>query len=144
MTSAVLAEVNAHLTERDLLMRQGVMVDATIIAAPNSSKNEEGQRDPEMLQAKKSNQWHCGMKMHSGADAESGLIHSVVCTAADEAHVVHAHELLHGQERQVHGDSGYTGLEKRDEIVEAQAEGRLREDIEWRIAMKRGQLQAMP
>jgi transposase, IS5 family len=135
LTSAILAEVNAHLTERGLLMRQGTVVDATIIAAPSSTKNEDGKRDPEMHQAKKGNQWHFGMKMHSGVDAESGLIHSVVCTAANEADVVHAHELLHGQESQVHGDSGYT---------EAQAEGRLHKDIDWRIAMKRGQLQAMP
>ena len=96
-----------------------------------------------MHQAKKGNQWHFGMKMHTGVDADSGLIHSVVCTAANEADVVHAHELLHGQESQVHGDSGYTGVEKRDEITDAQAEGRLRKDIDWRIAMKRGQLQAM-
>jgi IS5 family transposase len=77
-------------------MRQGTVVDATIIAAPSSTKNEEGKRDPEMHQAKKGNQWHFGMKMHSGVDAESGLIHSVVCTAANEADVVHAHELLQG------------------------------------------------
>jgi transposase, IS5 family len=144
LTSAILAEVNAHLTERGLLMRQGTVVDATIIAAPSSTKNEDGKRDPEMHQAKKGNQWHFGMKMHSGVDAESGLIHSVVCTAANEADVVHAHQLLHGRESQVHGDSGYTGLEKRDEITDAQTEGRLRKDIDWRIAMKRGQLQAMP
>jgi IS5 family transposase len=144
LTSAILAEVNAHLTERGLLMRQGTVVDATIIAAPSSTKNEEGKRDPEMHQAKKGNQWHFGMKMHSGVDAKSGLIHSVVCTAAHEADVVHAHELLHGQETQVHGDSGYTGIEKRDEITTAQDEGRLRKDIEWRIAMKRSQLKAMP
>ena len=144
LTSAILAEVNAHLTERGLLMRQGTVVDATIVAAPSSTKNEDGKRDPEMHQAKKGNQWHFGMKMHSGVDAESGLIHSVVCTAANEADVVHAHELLHGQESQVHGDSGYTGIEKRDEITTAQQEGRLRGDIDWRIAMKRGQLKAMP
>ncbi len=90
------------------------------------------------------NQWHFGMKMHSGVDAEPGLIHSVVCTAAHEADVAHAHELLHGQETQVHSDSGYTGLDRRDEIASAQDEGRLRKDIDWRIAMKRGQLKAMP
>jgi IS5 family transposase len=67
-----------------------------------------------------------------------------VCTAANEADVVHAHELLHGQEVQVHGDSGYTGVENREEITVAQYNGRLRKDIDWRIAMKRGQLQAMP
>jgi IS5 family transposase len=135
LTVAILAEVNAH---------QGTVVDATIIAAPSSTKNEDGKRDPEMHQAKKGNQWHFGMKIHHGVDAESGLIHSVVCTAAHEADVVHAHELLHGQESQVHGDSGYTGLEKRDEIKAAQDEGRLRKDIDWRIAMKRGQIKAMP
>ena len=143
LTGAILAEVNAHLIERGLLMRQGTVVDATIIAAPSSTKNEDGKRDPEMHQAKKGNQWHFGMKMHTGVDAESGLIHSVVCTAANEADVIHAHELLHGQETQVHGDSGYTGLDKREEITSAQAEGKLK-DIDWRIAMKRGQLQAMP
>ena len=143
LTAAILAEVNRHLSERGLLMRQGTVVDATIIAAPSSTKNEDGKRDPEMHQAKKGNQWHFGMKMHSGVDAQSGLIHSVVCTAANEADVVHAHELLHGQETQVHGDSGYTGLDQRDEITSAQAEGTLK-DIDWRIAMKRGQLKAMP
>lgn len=144
LTAAILAEVNAHLTERGLLMRQGTVVDATIIAAPSSTKNEEGERDPEMHQARKGQQWHFGMKVHHGVDAQSGLIHSVVCTAANEADVVHAHELLHGQETQVHGDSGYTGMHKRVEITEAQAEGRLQPDIDWCIAMKRGQLKAMP
>jgi len=144
LTGAMLVEFNAHLSERGLLMRQGTLVDATIIAAPSSTKNEAGKRDPEMHQAKKGNQWHFGMKMHTGVDAESGLIHSVVCTAANQADVVHAHELLHGQEVQVHGDSGYTGVENREEITAAQENGRLRKDIDWRIAMKRGQLQAMP
>ena len=144
LTSAILAEVNAHLSERGLLMRQGTVVDATIIAAPSSTKNEDGKRDPEMHQAKKGNQWHFGMKMHTGVDAESGLIHSVVCTAANQSDVAHGHAVLHGQESQVYGDSGYTGLDKRVEITSAQAEGRLREDIDWRIAMKRGQLKAMP
>ena len=144
LTAAILAEVNAHLTERGLLMRQGTVVDATIIAAPSSTKNEEGKRDPEMHQAKKGNQWHFGMKMHSGVDADSGLIHSVVCTAANEADVAQGHALLHGQERAVHGDSGYTGLDRRAEVKAAQDEGRLGRKIAWHIAMKRGQLKAMP
>ena len=139
LTVAILTEVNAHLTERGLLMRQGTVVDATIIAAPSSTKNSQGKRDPE-----KGRQWHFGIKMHNGVDAESGLIHSVVCTPAHEADVMHAHELLHGQESQVHGDSGYTGLDKREKIKAAQDEGRLSRDIDWRIAMKRGQIQAMP
>ena len=144
LTAAILAEVNAHLSERGLLMRQGTVVDATIIAAPSSTKNEEGKRDPEMHRAKKGNQWHFGMKMHTGADAESGLIHSVVCTAANEADVAQGHALLHGQESAVHGDSGYTGLERRAEVKAAQDEGRLGRKIAWHIAMKRGQLKAMP
>ena len=144
LTAAILAEVNAHLAQRGLLMRQGTVVDATIIAAPSSTKNEDGKRDPEMHQTKKGNQWHFGMKMHIGVDADSGLIHSVHTTAANEADVAHAHELLHGQEESVHGDAGYTGLDKRDEITQAQHDERLRKDIGWNIAMKRGALKAMP
>jgi len=97
-----------------------------------------------MHQAKKGNQWHFGMKMHTGVDAESGLIHSVVCTSANEAAVALGHELLHGQKSAVHGDSGYTGLDKRAEVKAAQEEGRLGRKIDWRIAIKRGQLKAMP
>jgi len=144
LTRAILDEVNLHLAEKGLLMRQGTVVDATIIAAPSSTKNEQGQRDPEMHQAKKGNQWHFGLKMHSGVDAQSGLIHSVHTTAANEADVAHAHELLHGKEEYVHGDAGYTGLDKREEITKAQREGRLREDVQWKLAIKRGVLQAMP
>lgn len=113
LTAAILAEVNAHLAQRGLLMRQGTVVDATIIAAPSSTENEDGKRDPEMHQAKKGDQWHFGMKMHIGVDADSGLIHSVHTTAASEADVAHARELLHGQDAFVHGDAGYTGLDAR-------------------------------
>jgi transposase, IS5 family len=144
LTAAILAEVNAHLTERGLLMRQGTVVDATIIAAPSSTKNEDGKRDPEMHQTRKGKQWHFGMKMHIGVDADSGLIHSVHTTGANEADVAHAHELLHGQEVSVHGDSAYTGVDKRDEINQAQQDEELRKDIDWKIAMKRGVLKAMP
>lgn len=144
LTRAILEEVNALLSERGLLMRQGTVVDATIIAAPSSTKNEDRARDPEMHQTRKGNQWHFGMKMHIGVDAHSGLIHSVHTTAANEADVAHAHELLHGEEKTVHSDAGYTGIEQREEIAQAQSEGRLGEDIEWKTAMKRGQLNAMP
>jgi IS5 family transposase len=144
LTRAIFDEVNAHLSERGLLMRQGTVVDATIIAAPSSTKNEDKARDPEMHQTKKGNQWHFGMKMHIGVDAQSGLIHSVHTTAANEADVAHAHELLHGDERVVHSDAGYTGVDKREEIRTAQRKGRLREGIEWKTAMKRGVLNAMP
>ena len=141
--AAILGEVNAHLTERGLLMREGTVVDATIIAAPPSTKNSKGERDPEMHQAKKGEQWHFGMKMHTGVDADSGLIHSVVCTAANASDVAHAHELLHGQEQTVGADSGYTGVHKREEIVKAQEQGKLRKDIKWNVAMKPGTVRGM-
>jgi len=141
--AAILGEVNAHLTERGLLMREGTVVDATIIAAPPSTKNSKGERDPEMHQARKGEQWHFGMKMHTGVDADSGLIHSVVCTAANESDVAHAHELLHGQEQTVGADSGYTGVHKREEIVKAQEQGKLRKDIKWNVAMKPGTVRGM-
>ena len=141
--AAILAEVNAHLTERGLLMRQGTVVDATIIAAPSSTKNSKGERDPEMHQTKKGNEWNFGMKMHTGVDADSGLVHSVVCTAANESDIAHAHELLHGREATVGADSGYTGLHKRDGIRQAQRDGKLREDIKWNIAMKPGTLRGI-
>ncbi|SHN37638.1 IS5 family transposase, partial [Rhizobacter sp. OV335] len=138
LTKAIFDKVNVHLGERGLLMREGTLVDATIIAAPSSTKNQDGERDPEMHQAKKGQQYYFGMKAHIGVDADSGLVHSVRVTSANESDVANAHALLHGQERRVHGDSGYTGVAKREEIVEAQAEGRIRDDIVWLIAAKRG------
>lgn len=91
------------------------MVDATIIAAPPSTKNEAGKRDPDMHQAKKGNQWHFGMKAHIGVDAASGLTHTVIGTAANVSDVTQAQSLLHGDETDVFGDAGYQGIEKREE-----------------------------
>jgi IS5 family transposase len=144
LTQAIFEEVNAHLAERGLLMRQGTVVDATIIAAPSSTKNKDGTRDPEMHQTKKGEQWHFGMKMHIGVDADSGLVHSVHTTAANESDVAHAHELLHGDERRVHADAGYAGLHKRPEIEQAQEDGKLNGDVAWFIAAKRGSVKTMP
>jgi IS5 family transposase len=140
LTKAIFEEVNAHLGERGLLMREGTLVDATIIAAPSSTKNKDGERDPEMHQVKKGEQWHFGMKAHIGADADSGLVHSVDVTAAHESDIASTHALLHGQEQRVHADSGYTGVAKREEIVAAQAQGRIRKDIDWHVATKRGKI----
>jgi len=81
------------------MMKEGTLVDATIIEAPPSTKNAEKSRDPEMHQTKKGNAWHFGMKAHVGVDAESGLVHSVVGTAANESDVSQAHALLHGRFR---------------------------------------------
>ncbi|KAB2872054.1 MAG: IS5 family transposase, partial [Burkholderiaceae bacterium] len=79
----ILKAVNAHLARKGLLLKKGSIVDATIIAAPSSTKNREGERDPEMHQTKKGNQWHFGMKAHIGADVDSGLVHTVVTTPAN-------------------------------------------------------------
>lgn len=115
LTKAIFEKVNAHLGERGLLMREGTLVDATIIAAPSSTKNQEGERDPDMHQTRKGQQYYFGMKVHISVDADSGLVHSVHVTSANKSDVANTHELLHGQERRVHGDSGTRALpsEKR-------------------------------
>jgi len=143
LTQAIFEEVAAHLGERGLLMREGTLVDATIIAAPPSTKNSANERDPEMHQTKKGNQWHFGMKAHAGVDAQSGLVHSVHATAANESDVAHAHELLHGQERHIHADAGYIGVDKRAEVQQAQDRGDIRKDVKWYVAAKRGSIKAM-
>ena len=110
---------------------------STLIAAPSSTKNQARQRDTEMHQTKKGNQWYFGMKAHIGADRDSKLVHTVVVTAANVADVTKTSELLHGGEKQVHADAGYTGVEKRAEIVA------LERTIDWQIACKRGLIKAM-
>ena len=129
--------INADLATRGLLLREGTLVDATLIAAPPSTKNREKKRDPEMHQTKKGNQWYFGMKAHIGADRDSKLVHTVVVTAANVADITQTAQLLHGQEQQVHADAGYTGVEKRAEIVA------MARKIDWQIAAKRGRLKAM-
>jgi IS5 family transposase len=129
----ILVRVNRYLSRKGLLLKQGSIVDATIIAAPSSTKNAEGERDPEMHQTKKGNQWHFGMKAHIGADADSGLVHTVTTTPANEADVEVVDELLHGKEEIVYADAGYTGADKR--VV--------RKNLRWEIAAKRGKVQAM-
>ncbi len=143
LTAALFGGINAHLAERGLLLREGTMVDATIIAAPPSTKNAEHARDPEMHQTKKGNEWHFGMKAHIGADVDSGLVHSLHATAANDSDVAHAHEVLHGQEAMAFLDAGYTGVGKRQEISQAQAEGKIRRDIEWNVAMRRSKINKM-
>lgn len=126
--------VKTHLQAAGLLLRQGTIVDATIIAAPSSTKNSTGRRDPEMHQTRKGNQWYFGMKAHVGVDAESGLVHSVIGTAANIADVTQAHDLLHGREKVVFGDAGYIGVDKRPEA---------RHTVVWRVAMKAGKRRAL-
>jgi IS5 family transposase len=126
--------VNAHLTRKGLMLKRGSIVDATIISAPSSTKNADGERDPEMHQTKKGNNWHFGMKAHIGVDTDSGLVHTVVTTPANEADIEVVEELLRGREETVHADAGYTGADKRI----------TRKKLTWSIAAKRGGLKAMP
>jgi IS5 family transposase len=104
---AIFERVNALLAERGLKVSGGTMVDATIIHAPSSTKNAERARDPEMRQTKKGNQWYHGMKLHLGADTQSGLIHSAESTAANVHDSRMLPELLHGEETRLYGDSAY-------------------------------------
>jgi transposase, IS5 family len=130
----ILKQVNAHLARKGLLLKRGSIVDATIIAAPSSTKNAEGARDPDMHQTKKGEQWFFGMKAHIGVDADSGLVHSVTTTAANEADVEQVADLLHGKEEHVYADSGYRGAPKRVG----------RDDLEWHIAARPSDIAKMP
>ena len=133
----ILAAVNAKLIDRGLMLKTGTVVDATLIAAPSSTKNDKGERDPEMHQTKKGNQWHFGMKAHIGVDADSGLVHTVTTTPANAHDVTQAHALLHGQEEVVFADSGYRGVKKRQEIQDKHA------GVDWEIAMMPGKRKAL-
>jgi IS5 family transposase len=135
LTKKLFDAVNAGLSAAGLMMREGTIADATIIAAPPSVKNEANARDPDMHQTKKGNQWYFGMKAHIGVDAESGLVHTVVGTAANEADVTQTEHLLHGEEKDVFLDAGYVGADKREELKDR--------DVNWEIAMKRGKLKAV-
>ena len=135
LTRKIFDTINAHLAQKGLMMREGTIVDATLIAAPPSTKNRDQARDPEMHQAKKGKQWHFGMKAHIGVDVDSGLVHTVVGTAANVADVTQAHALLHGDETDVLGDAGYQGVHKRDENKDL--------DINWHVAMRPGKRKAL-
>ena len=136
LTQGIFTAINTHLGQKGLLLREGTVVDATIIAAPSSTKNRDGMRDPEMHQTKKGQQWHFGMKAHIGVDAESGLVHTVVTTAANVGDVTQAHALLHGEETAVFGDAGYQGVEKREENRNT--------DVVWQVALRPGKRRALP
>ncbi|WP_019939027.1 IS5 family transposase [Bordetella sp. FB-8] len=127
--------VTLFLQDYGLMVRQGTIVDATIIDAPSSTKNEAGARDPEMHQTKKGKDWRFGMKAHIGVDLHTGLVHTVVGTAANVADVTQVAGLLHGHEQLVLGDAGYQGVDKRDEH-----QGR---EVQWFIAMRPSKIAQM-
>lgn len=129
-------EINQTLAEQGLILKEGTIVDASILAAPSSTKNVSGERDPEMHQTKKGNAWHFGMKVHVGVDDTLGLIHSLETTPANEADINVADKLLHGEEESVWADAGYQGIEKREEHRDRK--------VDWFIAMRPGKRAALP
>ena len=126
----LLEEINRHLASQGLRLREGTIVDASIIEAPSSTKNGAGERDPQMRQTKKGNEWRFGMKVHIGVDSETGMVHSMSTTSANVHDVTEAHRLLHGGEKRVWGDAGYQGVAKRHENRGL--------DVEWRVSMRPG------
>ena len=110
LTQRIFEEINAHLAEKGLFMREGTIVDATIVAAAPSTKNKAKQRDPEMKQTRKGKQYYFGMKAHIGVDAVTGLTHSVAATSANVADVTMAGYLVRDDDKRVYGDAGYTGM----------------------------------
>ena len=129
LAERILATVNLLLGAKGLMLRSGTVVDATLISAPSSTKNASGERDPEMHQSKKGQQWFFGMKAHIGVDADSGLVHTVRGTAGHVNDVVEANSLLHGQETDVFADAGYRGAHKRPDA---------KADVRWHVAMRPG------
>lgn len=107
--------INGYLGDRSLILRQGTVVDATIIHAPSSTKNKDGKRYPEMHQTKRGNQYFFGMKAHTSVDAESGLVHSLLGTSANMVDVTQDDQMLYGKETYLCGDAGYTCVGKRAE-----------------------------
>ena len=128
-------EVSDWLAEAGVLVKEGSLMDATIIEAPSSTKNKTGERDPEMHQTKKGNEWHFGMKAHIGVDAKSGLTHSFTTTAANEHDLNQAEHLLHGDESFVFADAGYRGAQKRDELKDI--------EVDWHIAEQPSKVKAL-
>jgi len=130
LADQVFSVINNHLQEKGLLLKEGTIVDASIIAGPSSTKNKNKKRDPEMGSTKKGNNYHFGVKVHSGVDSRSGLVHSVETTSASIADKAMLYELLHGQEKAIFGDKGYVG--KEDKHLARDAE------VYWGVLDRRG------
>ena len=137
MQEKLFAQVVSLLTERGLILKKGTIVDSTIISAPSSTKNKEKQRDPEAHQVKKGNTWHFGYKAHVGVDKDSGIVHTVKVTAANQHDVSMTSKLLTGEETVVYGDSGYLGAEKREDAAKKNTNGKR---IRYRINRRPSQI----
>ncbi len=130
LAARMLLVINTTLAAQGLMLKTGSVVDATLIDAPSSTKNKDGKRDPEMHQVKKGNQWYFGMKAHIAVDADSGLVHTGIGTAANVHDVTQAANLLHGEEATVWADAGYRGIDKRPEAKDL--------PVNWKTAMMPG------
>ena len=128
LTKTLLSISGKHLRSHGIMVREGSIVDATIISAPVSTKNLSGERDPEMKSTRKANKWHFGMKAHIGTDTQ-GYVHSVEVTAANVHDVTMMEQCLHGEEKTIYGDKGYA-CRKRKERAESQG-------IAWRVLRRR-------
>ena len=136
----IFAKVVEILTKKGLILKRGTIVDSTLISAPSSTKNKEKKRDPEAHSTKKGNQWYFGFKAHIGVDKDSGLVHTVKATGANVHDVTMTLELLHGEENEVYGDSGYTGADKRDNAVIRNKNGK---KIKYKINRKPSQIKKL-
>jgi IS5 family transposase len=128
LAAQMLTLITGILGDKGLMLKAGSAVDATLISAPTSTKNASGSRDPEMHQTKKGNQWYFGMKAHIGVDAQSGLVHTVIGTAANVHDLNEAEGLLQGEETDVYADAGYQGIQKRN----------VQTSVRWHVAMRAG------
>ncbi|AVS77820.1 IS5/IS1182 family transposase, partial [Paracidovorax avenae] len=129
LAGQILQTVNDLLSAKGVMLKSGTVVDATLIAAPSSTKNSSGERDPEMKQSRKGQQWYFGMKCHIGVDADSGLVHTVRGTSGAVSDVVEANSLVRASDRDVYADAGYQGAGQRPDA---------RRDVTWHIAMRPG------
>ena len=134
LAELILATVNDLLTAKGLLLKAGTAVDATLIAAPSSTKNKDRARDPEMHSSQKGKQWYFGMKAHIGVDADSGLVHTVRAALGNVADIVEGNSLLHGAQTDIYGDAGYQGVHKRADA---------KESVAWHVAMRPGKRKAL-
>ncbi|MBQ0960296.1 IS5 family transposase [Ideonella sp. 4Y11] len=129
LAAQILQTVNDLLSAKGVMLKSGTVVDATLIAAPSSTKNKSGERDPEMKQSRKGQQWYFGMKCHIGVDIESGLVHTVKGTSGAVNDVIEANSLVRSSDHEVFADAGYQGAGKRPDA---------RDDVTWNIAMRPG------
>jgi IS5 family transposase len=137
LTEKLFNQLARLLQAKGYIVREGTIVDATIIEAPTSKKNADKQRDPEMAGTKKNGKPYFGMKMHIGVDKKNGMLHSVETTAANEHDITRAAELLHGDEEEVYGDAGYIGLDLREEMED-------NVELKYQINLRRSMVQRLP